>query len=55
MTTYEDNGYRYFYDTHVRMWTIYKIDAEGNQLGYAEYHTKRALKINYPNLSFNKV
>lgn len=56
MTTYQDNGLRYFYDVHVRMWTLYKIDSEGNQLGPAEYFgNKSQLKANYPNLTFTKI
>lgn len=53
MTTYQDNGLRYFYDVHVRMWTLYKIDNEGNQVGHAEYFgNKGQLKANYPYLKF---
>ena len=47
MKTYEQNGYRFFYDFHLRMWTIYKIDNNGNQLGSAEYYSKDRLLLNY--------
>jgi hypothetical protein len=26
-----------FYDRHIRLWTAYKLDAEGNQIGLAGY------------------
>lgn len=51
MTTYQDSGYRYWYDRSLRMWTIYPIDESGNQLagkeGVADYHaTRERLTIN---------
>ena len=56
MTTYEEQGLRYFYDMHIRLWTIYNIDAEGNQISReAEYYySKKHLLENYPILKFVK-
>lgn len=48
MKTYEGFGYRWFYDYHLRIWTIYKIDEDGNQIGFAEYYPKNRLLLNYP-------
>ena len=47
MKTYIKNGFKYFYDNSVRLWTIYKIDSEGNQVGDADYCTKAGLKKLY--------
>lgn len=53
MKTYQDNGYRYYYDTHIRMWTIYVIDQLNNQVGNADYHANKSrLIVNYPMLQF---
>ncbi len=53
MTTYLDDGYQYFYDSHTKMWTIYKVDQGGCQIGDADYHSNRkVLKLNYPDLKF---
>lgn len=53
MKTYEDNGYRYWWDWTLKMWAIYSIDSNGNQVGNADYHgTKERLKTNYPQLQF---
>lgn len=30
-----------FYDRHLRMWTVYPVDADGNQLCEAEYTTNK--------------
>ena len=30
-------GVDMWYDRHLRMWTLYPVDAEGNQLRYAYY------------------
>lgn len=38
MKTYQDNNYRYFYDTNIRLWTIYKVDEEGNQVENEAYY-----------------
>lgn len=55
MTSYKDNGYIYFYDTSLRLWTIFKVDAEGNQIGDADYPVRKAdLKKQYPMLKFVK-
>lgn len=54
MKTYEDNGFRYFWDYHIKMWTIYPIDKEGNQTskGAEHYGYKEQLLKNYPCLKF---
>lgn len=53
MTTYEQDGYRYWYDTHIRMWTVLTIDENGDQVGHAEYFANRdQLKANYPEFNF---
>ena len=38
---------RMWYDRHIRMWTLYPVDAEGNQTDSADYagHRAEALKI----------
>ena len=55
MKTYEDNGYRYFYDFYIKSWTIYEIDLEGFQVGNADYFSnKKQLIISYPTLKFIK-
>jgi hypothetical protein len=28
-----------FYDRHLRLWTLIRLDAEGNQVGAADYTT----------------
>lgn len=40
-----ENGWAvaYFYDTHIRLWTVYLIDPEGNQVGDAQYCDKAGL------------
>lgn len=56
MKTYYDNGYRYFYDWHLQLWTIYKIDIEGNQFGDADYKNNRKDLIRfYPDFKFSIV
>lgn len=57
MKTYEDNGFRYFWDYHIKMWTIYPIDKDGNQIskGAEHYGYKEQLKRNYPQLIFKPV
>jgi len=56
MVTYEDNGYRYYWDTNIKLWTIYPIDAAGNQISKGcEYYGYRAQLIrNYPMIKFIK-
>ena len=34
----------HFYDTHLKMWTVIKKDAQGNQIGDATYCTRDQLK-----------
>ena len=57
MKTYEQYNskdgatYRWFYDYYIKLWTIYKIDAVGNQLGDADYaHDGVQLRQSYPDL-----
>lgn len=52
--TYEHNGYRYYYDQSLRLWTIYKIDLIGNQISKeADYFVnKKELIIYHPTLKF---
>lgn len=46
----------YYYDPHLRMWTLYRIDEWGNQVGVAEYYgNKKQLKANYPDLKFIRI
>ena len=53
MKTYQDNNYQYFYDRNIRLWTIFKLDEKGCQVGNADYaHDKSNLKANYPKLQF---
>jgi hypothetical protein len=46
--------YQYFYDREIRLWTIYEIDSEGNQLGGEanHYHDRGQLKDAY-NVTFS--
>lgn len=57
MKTYQDNGFRYFYDASFRLWTIYEIDKEGNQVSKEAEHfgDKAQLLAVYPGLLFNVV
>jgi hypothetical protein len=32
---------RVFFDTHLRLWTMISLDADGNQIGSADYTTDR--------------
>ena len=57
MKTYEqkigDEIIRYYYDPHIRFWTLYRIDEGGNQISDAEYYgNKEQLKCNYKELNF---
>ena len=56
MTTYYDNDYLYYYDTHLRMWTIYKADDKGNQIdrGATYFKNKDELRRIFPQLQFVK-
>ena len=52
MKTYEKNGYRWYWDFHLKLWTIYPIDSEGNQTAPAYYcRDKKALKKSFPELN----
>lgn len=57
MKTYKDNGYIYFYDTHIRFWTIYKCDDKGNQSSEdVEYFNDRKQLVNtYDFLKFTAI
>ena len=56
MKTYYSPGYRYWYDIHLKMWTVLIVDKEGNQIGHAEYFGNRGqLVTNYPNFNFKTV
>lgn len=37
----EKPDYQLFYDRHLRLWTVYLIDAEGNQISDTEYASNR--------------
>lgn len=53
MKTYEDNGYRYWYDFRIRSWTIHKVDSDGFQDGNASYFAiKKHMLISFPILKF---
>jgi hypothetical protein len=55
MTTYRHNQYRYYFDTHIRMWTVVVLDSENNQIGHAEYFgNRKQLLTNYPEFKFIK-
>ena len=55
MITYRHNEFRYYYDSHIRFWTVVVLDDEGNQIGYAEYFANREqLLSNYPSFKFKK-
>jgi hypothetical protein len=49
MKQYFKNGYAYFYDTNIRLWTLYPVDANGNRIEWdsndnpieAEYFTNK--------------
>jgi hypothetical protein len=53
MKTYQDHDYQYFYDSLIQLWTIYRIDSDGCQVGDADWcNNKKDLKKRYPELSF---
>ena len=53
MKTYIDHGYLYYYDTSLRLWTIYPVNEKRNQLADAEYFScKELLKLSFPELEF---
>ncbi len=52
MKTYEniinENKYWYFYDIHIKSWTVFKVDKQNYQTGNAEYFAnKKSLLKNY--------
>lgn len=49
------SSYLYYFDTSLRLWTIYPIDGQNNQIGDAEYTpTKEHLKEAFPQLKFQR-
>ena len=46
MNTYCDNGYIYFYDTNIKLWTIYQHDENGNQVGITKYESNKENLLN---------
>jgi len=50
MKTYENIikgiSYWYFYDYHIKRWTVLKIDESDYQLGNAEYYANKQSLIN---------
>lgn len=32
MKAYIKNGYEYFYDTNIRLWTLYPVDQQGDRI-----------------------
>ena len=52
MKTYESvikgNKYWYFYDIHIKSWTVFKVDKQGNQIFDVEYYAyKKSLLKDY--------
>ena len=52
MQTYENTikgtRYWYFYDTHIKSWTVLKVDKQNYQIGDAEhYANKKSLLKDY--------
>jgi len=59
MNTYEniidETRYWYFYDVHIKSWTVFKVDKQNYQVGNAEhYANKRLLKQNHK-FNFKKI
>lgn len=57
MKSYYDHGYLYYYDFHIKLWTIFLVDEYGNQLSdEADHHPRKAeLKKVYPQLEFKEL
>jgi len=52
-SSFNASNKKYWWDHHLRMWTLVRIDTEGNQIGEAEYFGNRTqLLKNYPFLKF---
>lgn len=51
---FEDKIYQYFYDTYIKLWTIYEINDYGEQISEEADHSPRKsdLIITYPFLTF---
>lgn len=52
MKTYTENGFQYFYDRYIKLWTVYPVDGEGVRVEFDEnndhipadhYHNKSEL------------
>jgi len=54
MKTYYCNGYLFYYDFYLRLWTIYKASPNGDQLQDEadHYSNKQQLLSAYPDLKF---
>jgi hypothetical protein len=54
MKTYQDHGYMYWFDTSLKLWTICKVDTNGELTeDEASYENKKQdLQKRYPQLDF---
>ena len=60
MKTYRHKNTRYYWDFYLKLWVVYKVDADGNQIDTdgeqideAEYYGNKAqLLANYPTFKF---
>ena len=53
--TYKDNGYIYFYDRAIKLWTIYAHDDNDYQINTANHYNDKVQLIKaYPLLKFTK-
>lgn len=41
MKTYDNGLKRIWYDPHLRLWTLQRLDAAGDQVGSVDYRTAR--------------
>ena len=49
MKTHKIGNYIFWFDWHIKSWTVTKRDNEGNQIGTAEYYANKCqLLANYP-------
>lgn len=55
-TTFEGKTFQYYYDHHIKLWTIYEIDEDGFQTSEEanHFHDKTQLKSYYPFLDFKQ-
>jgi hypothetical protein len=51
---YQGQIYQYYYDTYIKLWTIYEVDKFGYQISEEADHAPRksALLLSYPFLTF---